>query len=450
MQAQNAKNLAKVLKLKNTKPVDKLAKLRGGATVVDKGGSLKGLKEALESEVKAKKLGKAYELFNAGDWKQIKPDTMKILFKENPLFTRHANTILKTMDQAKEMGMEAKFDFDNFQFLLDGKRVEVDEIQKIIHAEKAAGRGRKLPPPAEVESIKDIADKTLEKYDTVKKATSIVGPEREKYLKALEISQGPKLQRAQDMGFDTSEKLYHGTPHDFENFKQGSDGMIHAGTKEQANARIRDLADRYSSNSRNFPVYLKGKNFLRTKDHGSFSGNEIIKDAERAGHEFDESAIRHYNYLENSQDWDSPTAREWKDDALKLRNKLLKEKGYDGIVYKNTGEIPDFIKENIDKLEHELAAKRYQLKDELGVNPKNRALYDDQTRMIWDALGDVTKLKEMTVDDSKAVFDPNQVRSIFAAFDKRFKDSDNIMAGIAGGGVTLPLLLQLKEQREKK
>lgn len=50
----------------------------------------------------------------------------------------------------------------------------------------------------------------------------------EKAAKALDMSQAARMQRAAEQGFDTGKPLYHGTPEDFEKFKEAYGGTYFA------------------------------------------------------------------------------------------------------------------------------------------------------------------------------------------------------------------------------
>lgn len=67
--------------------------------------------------------------------------------------------------------------------------------------------------------VKKAAKAILERINTAEKAIALKGEERAKYLDALDKVFGPKKERAEALGYDLTQKLYHGSPNKpFEQF----------------------------------------------------------------------------------------------------------------------------------------------------------------------------------------------------------------------------------------
>ena len=201
--------------------------------------------------------------------------------------------------------------------------------------------------------------------------------------------------------------MYHATTffEDFGTFERGaSDIGIHFGTKEQANDRIkfrsRFMITKQMEGQRLYPVFLKIENPLRVYDAGNWNPvtmpsalqdagvltqeefgdllgfereyNDIVSDLEGAGDDLDEA-------LEELQS-------EFAEEVVRL----LESKGYDGIVYKNKGEI-----EGMAEIMFRMDAAR--------TDAEKSAIYKEKK-----ALEESDKTQ-----DSYIVFHPNQIKSIW-------------------------------------
>ena len=201
--------------------------------------------------------------------------------------------------------------------------------------------------------------------------------------------------------------MYHSTtsPEDFGTFERGaSDIGIHFGTKEQANDRIkfrsRFMTAKQMEGQRLYPVYLKIENPLRTYDAGAWDPSNVPSALLAA------KAITKEEYNELSRWEDEQTQLEVEmegsgDDLTEaLENlqeefaadvvRLLESKGYDGIVYKNKGEI-EGMAEIIFRMD---AAK---------TDAERSAIYKEKA-----ALEESGKTQ-----DSYIVFHPNQIKSVW-------------------------------------
>ena len=167
--------------------------------------------------------------------------------------------------------------------------------------------------------------------------------------------------------------MYHGRNKDFESFDTTNTKTktqeigTHIGTADQAN----EFATREGGNV--VPAYLDVKNPLRLNDYGSFDSSEVLEQLRSRGG-FDEDLIDEIE--------DIPSIIE--------RNKavvdLIKDSGYDGIVYLNKREGL-----NLKGTDKQKSAKIDELQD-----------YDDETLM-----------KKYGAKDSYIIFDPAQAKSVF-------------------------------------
>ena len=134
--------------------------------------------------------------------------------------------------------------------------------------------------------------------------------------------------------------VYHGTDKDFSVFRGGrADFGIHLGTEGQANER---LSRKGAESARMIAAYLNIKNPLRLDDPGVWDKHEIKW---QLGAKFPEDVAT----IKELQNFGSI-------------KKYLKSKGYDGIVYKNRGEIPGLAEKE--------AAKDWDATIEMRQNPK--------------------------------------------------------------------------------
>lgn len=165
--------------------------------------------------------------------------------------------------------------------------------------------------------------------------------------------------------------MYHGRTKDFDAFDTtGSSSPnqeigIHLGPSEQANT----FASKEGGNI--VPAYLDVKNPLRLHDYGSFTADDVLEQLRSEG--IDQVVI------------DSIEKLPFKDKSKAVVD-LIKNEGYDGIVYLNRREGLNLQGSNEDIMR--------QL-DEV-------ADYDDETLR-----------KEYGAKDSYVIFDPSQAKSVF-------------------------------------
>ena len=231
------------------------------------------------------------------------------------------------------------------------------------------GAGKSL---AKLFKTLDEAKKFLGGIDTVEKAVSLSGKEREMYLRALDKVHGPKEARAAGMGF-ADRDFYHGTTANFDAFdksKGNSSGFAGFVATDPSFANgYADMARSSDKASQVLPLRIKTNNYF---DPSTGEGKKVAREI------LDEQ----FSYVKNPETKKSIIDRQMTDLANPKENwhvvedsrfsELLKKRGYDTAFIREKGA------ENL------------------------------------------------------AVMEPNQIRSKFAAFDPRFKDSAKIMAGGAG------------------
>jgi hypothetical protein len=196
--------------------------------------------------------------------------------------------------------------------------------------------------------------------------------------------------------------VYHGTYADFSRFKlRSGDIGIHFGTSHAANDRIaigvphRLNKDGSVSSQSLMPVYLKLHNPLRLRDSGLWNSDnmkgDLLKlfpdDAKRIGRGFVREGLV----------------------STKDIREFIQSKGYDGIVYKNTGEVAgaEPFREKISEARAELDKHFPNHKSGWSVEEQKHPAFKS-----WSAAQKEYELhRESSTDDSYIVFSPTQIKS---------------------------------------
>jgi hypothetical protein len=207
--------------------------------------------------------------------------------------------------------------------------------------------------------------------------------------------------------------LYHGTSAktDFPSFRAAPNDIgIHLGTEGQANDRL-DFKGRntHTPHERIIPVYARLENPLRTEDAGwwdwhnvphvlkktgKFSDNEIrrLEHYPEGVYEI-EAAYKEENGIDPEEDdygyEDTLEYKELQEDFAKETRSLLEKHGYDGIVYRNTGEVKGAGK--------------------VRVRPEDVATLDPDEYKRRKAIEDAYTAKH--AEDSYIVLHPSQIKS---------------------------------------
>jgi SAM-dependent methyltransferase/ribosomal protein S18 acetylase RimI-like enzyme len=192
--------------------------------------------------------------------------------------------------------------------------------------------------------------------------------------------------------------MFHGTNADFDRFKKKSNDVgMHFGTAEQANDRLEFLASRRGETGQNVkPVFLRIKNPLRMEDNGTWNADTMKSsllrmfpsDKDRIG-----SLYSNFNGIQTPKD---------------IREFLM-SKGYDGIVYKNTGEVA-----GSGPFREKIAAARRAMAAVFGPNKYSFSI-DEQKVPEYQAYSkanlDYNDYREANGQDSYIAFAPEQIKS---------------------------------------
>lgn len=285
----------------------------------------------------------------------------------------------------------------------------------------------------EAKVVGNDAAKALEKVTTAETAVGLKGEARGQYLKALDEIYGDQAKRAAEMGF-SPETYYHGTGIDFPAFDPKYLGS-HTGpgaTKDRLWFTDNpETAEIFSSSSAKLNVSRK---FYEKEDKLLREQGDI------------------YNALKNS------IPNEYN------VNNLLQTSSSDLNRFKKIGDLNqeqiDLIKK-INDLDEQIAAiENIRKKERAEVSghiipvklklPKNLTVKDMQGKYWSESASEIpeniaiklknfresTPLEEAPSATSIGLNNPARVRSQFAAFDPRFKDSPLLMAGgLAGANI---------------
>jgi len=198
--------------------------------------------------------------------------------------------------------------------------------------------------------------------------------------------------------------LYHGTNAEFTEFKRRrGDIGIHLGTIDQANDRIKfkQVMGNSIEGQNIIPVYLAIKHPLRLGDSGLWN-YENMGDALKNAREFSKSEIINAKNLTGIR-------------------KLLQKKGYDGIVYRNTGEVPGMAEA--------FAEEQRLFKIAQGVVGFTNAVTSEQQKhpaylQYKEAYKYREKLSGTNAQDSYIALEPTQIKSVYnqGTFDRTNPD----------------------------
>ncbi len=228
--------------------------------------------------------------------------------------------------------------------------------------------------------------------EAAQKALRETDPEKYKqYLKLLDEAYGSKVNRAEQMGFG-KDTWYHGSPTGtIEDFKYSDINNDHPASffaqdpKFAEQFATREFGDDVLEEGTVYPVKISPKNTF------DYENPEHLKDI--------------ITKLENSPEFKNNIKFNGQVDRTGYYKKNIKDGNWGTI---EDGRIQDLIQDS--------GYDSYFLKEN---NNKNIALKD-----------------------------PSQIRSINAAFDPRFKDSKNILAGLGAGAVGLGVLAAPTEEAE--
>lgn len=230
----------------------------------------------------------------------------------------------------------------------------------------------------------------------------------------LPMNETTRMARAKEQGF--TRDAYHGTQSpEFDKFKRKrNDVGIHFGTPEQANDRMnymRDVGSRPEEGMRIMPVKLRVNNPLRLRDVGAW----------------DEGNMRYALQEARTKDYKPVFTPEeiWGAKSLADMRDLIESKGYDGIVYKNTGEVA-----GSESYREVIRVAKSKMEEALGKG-KNSFSVEDQKHPAYQewskAHRSYDRHREAMGEDSYIAFRPEQVRSRFAKFDPKKKGKSGLL-----------------------
>lgn len=232
---------------------------------------------------------------------------------------------------------------------------------------------KKLLNPKTIEAAEQI----LKQVDNADDAVKLVGPEREAYLKALDMVHGPKESRAANMGFDMTKPQYHGTTYTekpIEKFK--------------------------TSNAKSGQLYGEGVYSTSNPEYASTYADKL--DSHSGVPLTEESGAVYQLVTRPGKTWDVVAGGFDPKIAAAFRKHIPKAdlKTFDAI--EDNYNLSQFVQSKLEPR---------QMSKALNENGYNSVLIDAETQNT---------------------FSPSRIRSTQATFDPRFKDSAKIMAGTAG------------------
>lgn len=138
--------------------------------------------------------------------------------------------------------------------------------------------------PGAIKAGKVSAEDVLKQIDSPELATKLMGADKQKYLEALDATQGDRATRAKDMGFDLSKTQYHGTEHKDSQI----DAFRPSGTKKGDTYKYGEgvyttpwsgYADQYAGHGEGaiYPVHLKEKANFHPGDEAK--ARELLQNA---------------------------------------------------------------------------------------------------------------------------------------------------------------------------
>lgn len=194
--------------------------------------------------------------------------------------------------------------------------------------------------------------------------------------------------------------LHHGTNAQFKEFKIPDDEIgVHFGSLKQAEQRLRHLSDIGSHSASDQHVrqaYIRLQNPLRLRDPGCWETNELKRQLLDL-FPGDRDVI-------GSVDYDTGL------DSTAAVVYYLRQKGYDGIVYKNTGEVPEAI-DIQRRIDDALAIFLSKFPTPSGM-PSIVARQSDEYKLLIELQEKGDEVREKHAQDSYIVFSPAQIKSL--------------------------------------
>lgn len=315
---------------------------------------------------------------------------------------------------------------------------------------------------------KDDAIKILDRISTPEQAVALKGPERAEYLQALDTVYGPQSKRAADMGFG-KDTWYHGTTVPIEQFKDDAKGLSTGAQSAKRGfffAQDPQTASDYAELAREKGVIREGdKVTTRYLSDTAELHNDAYDEVRSLNFDVDfakgavrrqqernantrEVLQRRMSELESGK-WPKGLSKQDIIETIE-RHKQQIESGEKFIANK-TAEIEAATKkiQSIDdqlgsqgqnvlpvKLragEGKIATKDYKgapYRDETYADIMAKAQERGNSGVLFKNTYDPGDPNHRVEQNIAAVFDPAQIRSKYAAFDPRFKDSPLLMSAV--------------------
>ena len=296
-------------------------------------------------------------------------------FKQNPADTVTAANVLNVI---AEPGARAEVIQQAFDHLKPGGKAYFDVYEGSRSGEGAAtskGWQNNMKAQAFLEEVQSVFP------DVQRKGTTLIGtkPVDEVAARPIVSADQPKNfppnspEYAENLakfmeGSSVPQRVYHASRQDFPQFDTGmSEFGSHFGTIDHANAMSRsdlypDFFPSKHSGTQTYPVHVNIKNPIRLNDSGKFDPNEVITQL------IDKGILSWDDY--------NPIMKLPKPEASLALQKILKDRGHDGVVYLN---------------------KREGVKD---LRSTHFGLPDAEFKKV-----------HPEAQDSYIIFDPNQVKS---------------------------------------
>ncbi len=351
---------------------------------------------------------------------------------------------LNTKEEPEELSVLDKFYADENKNPVQNL---FDYLQSKEYLQGAAGKAQELSDAssegnigvgAGIKSVSKPIHSTvrniLNRVKSPEEAQALRGVEQSKYNRALDLAYGNKAKRSSEMGF-SPETYYHGTNKDFKEFDPKQ--LDKSVTREQF----------WTSDNPDVANV-----FAKSKGH-----NEL-------GEKF-------YKQQENLKPLLDKLQKEYPKKLSNMPNRVLKNIMDDGIITPEEAEAFKSHTKDLDTLTDSVMfnkslANQGEQVYPLKVRRTNTNEFDAGGQNWQDVAKDIGGEEVLVRDiiedvrpgmsdesiaplgNSLAVKDPSQIRSVHAAFDPRFKDSSNLMAGGAGATIGFKQLMDYLNKKE--
>lgn len=316
---------------------------------------------------------------------------------------------------------------------------------------------------------------TLEKVNTPEISTALKGAEREQYLNALDSTYGARENRAKDLGFG-DKTWYHGTTVPVDEFQKEALGMSTGAQSAKKGfffAQDPSTASDYAELAREKGIIREGDKVTTRAMSETETPAEIaekkLKELQMDimmskpsklqfgdynmkidGVSIGGSRYRSIQEIEDSIKRHQGNIKKYPEDAEFLQQKIKalengkvmlgskesqladmekQAKGLEDVV-NSTGQnvLPVRLKGNADTI-HIKDYKGQGYRDSTYADEMAQAEKDGKNAVLFKNTYDPADPNNRVKQNIAAVFEPEQIRSVNAAFDPRFKNSSKLLAG---------------------